>query len=296
MIRLKKKTRNIIFYIMLISLPCLHFLVFWVGGKFNAIFLAFKSYEGGEHWVGFDNFRDVFHNIAELENWHIAIKNSLLIFVLNNIATVPPTLLVAYFIHKKGRLGKAFKVIEYLPSIFSMVVQVTVYQYFCEEAIPTLIQHFTGKPMMGLISGLETRWWTIWFFRIWMGIGGSMILYINQMNSISDSITEAAALDGVTFWQEFWKITMPMCWSLFALQFIVSFTGIFGGQFNLVEFYGLESDSDLQTVGYYMYTRMLLGGEPAYPQLSAMGLIITVIMVPLLLFMRWGADKIDPMQ
>lgn len=304
MIELKKRTRNLIFYIALIILPFCHFLVFWIGVKFNAILLAFQAFDsgvpswaGGEtSWVGFDNFKEVFYSIGHLENWKIAISNSLLLFFWNNILTVPPTLLVAYFVHKKARLGKAFKIVEYAPSMFATIVKVLIYQYFLEEALPYLIEEISGEATMGFISNVATRKPTIWLYGIWIGMGGSLILYVNQMNAISTSITEAAQLDGVTFWQEFWKITMPMCWSLFALQFIISFTGIFGNQFNLLDFYGMEADSELHTVGYYMFTRMLLGGEAGYPLLSAMGLVITAVMLPVILWMRWWSSKVDPMK
>ena len=304
MMQLKKRTRNLIFYIVLVALPFGHFLVFWVAVKFNAILLAFQCFDSGvpswaggtTSWVGFANFKQVFYNIGHVENWKISIKNSLLLFFWNNLLNVPPTLLVAYFVHKKARLGKAFKIVEYAPSMFATIVKVLIYQYFLEEALPYVIQEFTGEVTEGFISSIKTRQPAIWLYGMWIGMGGSLILYVNQMNSISSSIIEAAEIDGVTFWQEFWKITMPMCWSLFALQFIISFTGIFGNQFFLLDFYGMDADSELHTVGYYMYTEMLLRGESGYPLLSAMGLVITAVMLPVILWMRWWSGKVDPMK
>ena len=219
MLKLKKRTRNLIFYILLIILPFCHFLVFWVGVKFNAILLAFQSFDsgvpswaGGEtSWVGWANFKEVFHSIKHLQNWKIAISNSLLLFFWNNLLTVPPTLLVAYFVHKKARLGKVFKIVEYAPSMFAIIVKVLIYQYFLEEALPYFIGKITNETTMGFISNVATRKPSIWIYGIWIGLGGSLILYVNQMNAISTSIIEAAQLDGVTCWQEFWKITMPIC-------------------------------------------------------------------------------------
>lgn len=44
---------------------------------------------------------------------------------------------------------------------------------------------------------------------LWM-VGGSMMIYLAGLQGIPRDLYEAAALDGVTGWQRFWRVTLPM--------------------------------------------------------------------------------------
>ncbi len=293
----KRRRKDLIFYICLAALPMAQFLMMWVYVKAEAIMLAFKSYDRGEYiWVGLQTFKNMLHEIGTSSNMRTALSNSVLLFLFNNLMHVPPTLIFAYVVYKKMPLGKSFKVISYIPTMFSVVVKVMIYQYFCEEAIPAIINLLTGKEIQGLLSNINTRQITIWFYSSWIGFGANIILYVNQMDSISDSIVEAAKLDGIGFWQEFWYITFPMVFSLFNSLFTMSIPAILGNQFMLVEFYGLSCDPGLWTIGYYTYAQMINGGPSYYPFLSSLGLIMTAVTVPIVLLTRKWFNRIDPMQ
>jgi ABC-type sugar transport system permease subunit len=63
-------------------------------------------------------------------------------------------------------------------------------------------------------------------------------MYLGAMNGISESVVEAAKLDGVTFFGEFIYITFPSIFSTFRSLLIVSIGGIFTNQARLLSFFG----------------------------------------------------------
>lgn len=69
--------------------------------------------------------------------------------------------------------------------------------------------------------------------------------------------------------------------------------GIFINQLNLYSFYG--SSSPIQTFGYWIYVQTANAKSKAeYPVISAMGIIFTVIIVPVTFAVRKALVKFGP--
>lgn len=289
----RKKERNkIAFCIALLIIPLLSYCVFYIGVNLNSIKLAFVSYKGTNvEFVGFANFKAVFEEMfSGGGNWGTMFRNSLLVFVIVFFKT-PLTWIVAYFIYKKNSGWTHFlKVILFIPTMFSMMVTVLVYKYFVCETIPAFFN------VSDLLANPKTNFIVLCLFAYWNGFGTGMIVYLNAMSAIPQSTVEAAELDGVTFMGEFFYITLPMIFSTFKALFIVSVTSIFVSQFNLFEFFGEGAYVHLHTVGYYLFVQTKTASSDKYPYLAAMGLVITFISLPITFFVRWGMNKIDPME
>ena len=70
--------------------------------------------------------------------------------------------------------------------------------------------------------------------------------------------------------------------------------GIFTNQMNLFTFFDEYADPSLYTFGYYLFRGVKLAEYKDYPYLSAMGLLLTAVAVPLTLFVRWALTKFGP--
>ena len=77
----KQKTRDLIFYICMVTIPCLQFLVFWVGTNIETILLAFQSYDfiaGDYYFAGMSNFVSVFDTLVKTTDLTKSIINGLI--------------------------------------------------------------------------------------------------------------------------------------------------------------------------------------------------------------------------
>ena len=123
-----RKIQRGIFIGLMLSVGLIQFAIFWLYVNFDSILMAFRlSTKEGIVWT-FDNFRRFFHefSIPEYE-LALALKNTLLLFLVGTIIGLPTSLLFAYYLYKKILFAKFFRVIFFLPSIISAAVLVGLF-------------------------------------------------------------------------------------------------------------------------------------------------------------------------
>ena len=123
---------------------------------------------------------------------------------------------------------------------------------------------------------------------VWQGVGYPMLILLAGLQSIPDSLHEAAKIDGASAWSRFWRVTLPMLTpSLFFLtimQFITSFQ-IFGIIFVMTQ--GGPANATNVYI-YQVYQSAFSFGRLGYA--AAMGWILFVI-VGLVTFLQWRLEK-----
>ncbi len=292
---------KLIFYICVAALPMLQFILLWFCVNVNSIFLAFQEYDatnGVYEWLKvdrfFQNFKDVFRDFKEMPFFASSLKNTLIMYFSSIIIGTPLGLMFSYYIYKKRFGHSVYKVILFLPSILSSIIIVTIYKYFVDRAIPEISEMANGTEMAGLLANPETTLITVIFYNIWMGFGTSTLMYSSTMSSIPESVVEAAKIDGVTPFKEFIHITIPLIWNTFATFVVTGFAGLFTNQANLYTFFDSSAPYRLYTFGYYLYVQVRTAPIKDYPYLSAVGLVLTLVALPLTLLVRKMMDKIGP--
>ena len=290
----KKKSR-LIFYICGVAWPVIQFIVFYVFVNFNSILLSFMNFDirSGYSFAGIDNFKRVFSEIATQPFLKTAFKNTFLIFGIS-IVSMFATLIMSYYLYKKYLFSGIFKVMLFLPSIIPGIALVICYKYFVEVGVPKIWEEVFNISIQGMLSNPDTKLITILFFNVWFGVGSTFLLYSGAMSGISDSIIEAATLDGVTAMQEFGYIVFPMIFPTFATFFITSFATLFTNQMSVFSFSGAQADYSVYTIGYYLYKSVQTATMDRYPYLSAFGLVLTVIIIPICLLTKKALDKFGP--
>ncbi len=294
---LKEKHKDLIFYCLMMAFPVLQFLVFYIGVNFNSILLAFQDIDllAGTKVFTLQNIRDAFQQITQSPALLAALRTSLVAFVIIMCISTPLALLFSYYIYKKQPGHGIFRVILFLPSILSAIVMVAIFQAFVERAIPSASKLFFGADMLGLLENVDTRFVTLMFYNVWFGFGTNVLLYTNAMSGISPEVVESAHLDGAVGLKEFLHISLPMIWPTLVTFVVVNVAGIFVNQLNLFSFYGAAAPEGVQTYGYYLYKEVQTAkSEAEYPILSAIGLLLTLVAVPLTMGIRRLLEKCGP--
>lgn len=296
------KDGNVWVYACLLALPVLQFLIFYVVVYFNSIKLAFQEFNPGTYEIlgfSFANFEKSFDFILSQDGWNV-IKMSLLGWGTHVAVGVPLGLLFSYYIYKKRFLSSAFRVFLFLPSIIPAIIMVTIYMYAVDNAIPAMIQAIQELPQrpLGLINNPDTRVFAILFYNTFISFGTSVLMYSNKMSSIDPSLSEAARLDGASTIQEFWHVTLPMTYSTISVFMVSGVATIFLNQLNLFSFYGWDPPAGMESLGYYFFYRAseatTYNDMIAFGELSAMGLIMTCIAIPLTFLVKFLMKKFGP--
>ena len=291
---LKKKW----FFYLMMAFPLLQVSVFYIYVNINSILLAFQNYDiytNSFSFAGFNNFEKLFFNIKDSPHILMALKNSLLLFLLLWVLGFPIAIFIAYYLSKGPKLGNFYQVLLYVPSIVSAVTFVLMFKYFCEIAYPSLMLSVFNKEVEGLLTNHETTLGTILFFNVWTGFGPQVIMFTGSIKSIDPSLYDAGAIDGTNWWSELIHIVLPGIYSTMVVFIVSGLAIIFTNQMNLFSFYSRSAPPRLHTIGYYLYAEVSKAETMSvYPYLSSMGVCMTAIVVPITLGIRWLLIKLGP--
>ena len=300
---LSRDKKRLIFFTLLMIYPVIHLSIFYVYANISALAMAFQKYSEGvttQYQIDFvflDNFKRIFQLFSQ-QKYQDMIWNSLLLYVLRMAVGMSLALVFSYYIYKKFMLTQLFRVMLFLPTIISGVVLTLLYEYIVEDVYVAL---------SGVQYGLMTtnKMEVVIFYNLWVGFGMNILMYSGAMSGINDSISESAQLDGVNVVTEFIYITLPMIFPTIITFLVMGISGIFTDQMGLFTFF--KDASPFQTVGYFIYVQSLNSNliPPktiaekemiylSYSEISALGLMITAIILPLSLTVRHLLEKYGP--
>lgn len=300
---LTRKHKRLIFYTIMVALPVLQFCIFYIYVNFNSIMLAFKKYSIVDGQVGykvtfagFENFKVAWNAFV---NGAYMIKNSLILFVFK-LLSISLALIFSFYVYKKFVFAKMFQVVLFLPQIISSVVLSVLFCYMTRDVYQEVVRIITGvKPAVTLLDNPSTRFGTVIFYCIWASFGVNVLLFTGAMSGISEDIVESAGLDGAGIVREFFSITIPMIYPTLTTFVILGIAGLFTDQMNLYTLF-YDQATDIASFGYYLYLAAQRSDVItsttylSYPELSALGLIITVIVCTATVISRKLLEKFGP--
>ncbi|UJF31423.1 carbohydrate ABC transporter permease [Paenibacillus hexagrammi] len=208
----KKKTW-LSFSVLFILPSFILYTLFVIYPTLNSFNLSFTNWDGVSdeiHYIGFDNFVEMFHS----ERVYNALKNTVILSValviLENILAIILAMLVDQVRWFKNLLRSIF----YFPVLLSGIVMGFVWAIIFNYNFGVISQlldriglsaykiDWLGNPNYALIAILITT--------VWKGAGYYMIIYLAGLQGIPPELHEAAAIDGASRWQQFRHITFPL--------------------------------------------------------------------------------------
>ena len=293
--------KRLIFYVIMLTIPVLQNLVFYVGVNLNSILKAFQKYDVGANgyevsFAGFQNFNAAWTYLKDAE---YMIKNSLILYVVQTTVGLTLALVFSYYIYKKCFLSGTFKLLLFMPQIVSGLVFCLLFKYFAGATYVSLIEKLTGKKVLGLLADPDTRFTTVMIYHVFVGFGVKILMFSGAMSGIDESVVEAAELDGISFWGEFVHISVPLIYPTLVSFIVIGIAGATMDQMSLFSMFG-GGARDIATLGYYLYSSTT-GAQlieqnslPSYGTLSAVGLIITIVVVPIVMICKKLLNHFGP--
>jgi multiple sugar transport system permease protein len=121
---------------------------------------------------------------------------------------------------------------------------------------------------------------------VWTTSGTFMLFYLAYLQTISNDVYEAAAIDGANAWQAFWKITFPL---LKPGHFFVLTVAIIGAFQMFDQAYiggGVDGspNNSLTTIVLYLYRKAIADFDFGYA--AAVGVVLFVLIMAITLVQR----------
>ena len=166
------------------------------------------------------------HDEVFLHAW----RNTILFVLVNVPLQVALALLLALALNA-GIAGRTFfRAAYFFPVIISGAVTTILWKYLLNTNSGIINQIlgalFHMKPLPWLTSELFVVP-SLAFHATWKNVGLTIIILLAGLQNIPRSVYEAAELDGVTPWQRFYRITLPLLNPTFVLVVMLSTMGAF---------------------------------------------------------------------
>ena len=155
-------------------------------------------------FVGFENYREIFH-----DGLFYKILGNTIVFALSTsfLGVIIP-LILASILNTKIRGSEFFKGAYFLPFITPMVVVGVVWAWIFDPNIGLLNQMLHLH--LNWLYDSKLAMPALIVVSVWKLIGYNMIIFLSSLSAISQSLFEAAKIDGANSFQIFKNVTIPM--------------------------------------------------------------------------------------
>lgn len=228
-------------------------------------------------FIGLDNYVRLFQD----EQFFTALRNTAVFVLVALPLTLAAGLAVAVALDRGIRRFRAvFRVGFYLPVITSIVAVAVVWKTLLEPraGLVNLVLGWFGIDGPAWLADTRFALPVMIVMAVWRNLGTVMIIMLAGLQSVPQSLMEAAELDGAGAWQRFWRVTFPLLRPALLLTAVTTGIGylqFFDEPFVMTD--GGPLDSTLSAT-LYAYKQF---GNGNYEMASAASYVIFVLIVAL---------------
>lgn len=263
------------------------------------IFLTFvivpvvmAAYYGFFRWNGYGTptefvFLENYRLILTHQNFQEALGHNFFIVVASLVIQGPAAVLMALMLNQKMRGRSIIRVLIFVPYVIAEVIVGTGWSLMLQTT--GAVNDMLGK--LGL-SGWQVDWiadpdvaiWSLMVIISWKYIGFAVILFLAGLQSIPEELYEAAAIDGASYWQMQFRITLPLLGPTIRIWAFLSMIGalqlfdlvyIIWGQY-------VSATAGTSTMATYMVTYGRNAGAYGYGSAVAVVLFIISLTIALI--------------
>ena len=217
----------------LFILPCaLAFVMVIIFPFFIGIYYSMTNWDGVSpiiSWVGFSNFAGMFSQPQFLYSFMITLMYTAINIVFVNVVGFLLSLLAT----SKARLRNLYRAGFFVPNLIGGIVLGYIWQFLFNNVFINIGDAMgIGFLSSSLISKPGSVIWAMSFVNTWQYAGYIMMIYVAAIQSISQSIMDAASVDGANYSKRVRKILVPMMANAFTITIFLTLTTSFK-QFDL---------------------------------------------------------------
>lgn len=159
-------------------------------------------------FVGLENYRLMVEDPAF---WQALCNN--LWFALGTIPlAIALAILMALWVNEKLAGRGVLRLAYFTPTVLPMIAVANIWLFFYTPQYG-LLEQITGAlglPSHNWLGNPQTVLGALMVVAVWKEAGFFMIFYLAALQQISPVLAEAAALEGASRWQYFWRVQFPL--------------------------------------------------------------------------------------
>jgi len=252
---------------------------------------------GPEGFRGLANFATLFGDPRWAASFWNALWNNTVFFLIHMAVQNPIGIALAALLSVPALKGRAlYRTAFFVPTILSFVIVGFIWKLILSPlwgVAPSLLDAVGLKFLFAPWLGREgSALVAVGLVSVWQFVGIPMMLIYAALLSIPDEVLEAAEMDGLSGWAQFWKVKLPLVLPTIGIVSILTFVGNFNA-FDLVyTMQGALAGPDFSTdiLGTFLYRtffgyQLQLGDRHMGAAIAAVMFVIILAVVCVYLFL-----------
>jgi raffinose/stachyose/melibiose transport system permease protein len=189
---------------------------------------SFTNWDGlraPTRFLGFDNYAFIFTEPAFLHAALMTVQYTVLNVIAVNVVAFFLSLLVTSP-NVRGR--NLYRAGFFVPNLIGGIVLGAIWKFVFNNVLPSAGQALgIASLSRSMLSSNSSVIWTLVIVNTWQYAGYIMMIYVAAIQGVSNSLLEAAEVDGANYWVRVRKILMPMMASAFTISLFLTLTTSF---------------------------------------------------------------------
>lgn len=223
-----KRQQQRLFILRFLGPPLALYALFVLLPTFNAFRYSLTRWDGLTQpvWAGLQNFQKI---LKAGSDFPTALWHNVFLMVVPGVIILTLALFFAYVIHLRIPGARLFRIAFFFPNVISSVAVALLWVLIYSTTDAGLLNNllkiwFHNKEPVPFLQS-DHLLWAIVPIIVWTATGFYLVLFLAAMENIPESFYEAARLDGASPSNQFWHITLPLMWDVFATGIIFLIIG-----------------------------------------------------------------------
>jgi multiple sugar transport system permease protein len=192
----------------------IYLLAFYAYPMYRNIDLSLRHYtvrsfvSGDAPFAGFANYTHVLSDPTFVP----ALEHTLIFTAVSLFFQFWIGMGLAVFFSKHFRLSATLRALFLVPWLLPLIVSASTWSWMLnsDSGIVNHALHGLGIAPIDWLTSPKWSLASVTIANIWIGIPFNLVVLYSGMQAIPTDVYEAAALDGATAWQRFWRVTFPL--------------------------------------------------------------------------------------
>lgn len=248
-----------------------------------AAYLSFTNWDGftiPPSWVGIRNYERLFQDPDALR----AATYTAVIAIVGTLACNAFGLGIALLLNRNTRVNTVMRVLVFSPYVIGPIILGFLWASILgtNGALNSVLTSlgvervpFLADPVWAMVTTLLVI--------IWASFGLNVILYLAGLQTLDDSLLEAAKIDGAGPWATFWRVKLPVLAPTVTLNIVLTAIGLLRVYEIVLALTAGGPAGSTQTVVFNILTTSFSRSQLGYGAAQSVVLMLVIILVTVVL-------------
>jgi len=219
---------------IILSIPAVLLVLLLLGIPIGqAVYYSMTTWNGvTATWIGPSTYSATFTNPIF---WRVLENNGLLLLAVPFAIGIP--LGIAALLNEHVRGWRFFRSVYFLPTAISwVVIGMFALRFFSATGVLNGLLHHVGfgSQATDLLAGEGSALTALAITFVWSMVGTNTMIFLTGMATLDPTLIEAAKVDGLSRFQIFFRVTLPLLTRFVQFAFVITVISAFSALFSLI--------------------------------------------------------------